>query len=95
MLKFPALTPLPTFESFVISRAGEFKPLDAKKLSDLLNGVCEGMNAARADAAQRHPDNPEQVGRDLFDWAREVLKGKLGRELDESEQALVRERCEN
>lgn len=93
MLKFPALTPLPTFESFVISRAGEFKPLDAEKLSDLLDGVSEGMGAARANAAQRHPDDPEQAGRDLFDWAREVLKGKLGRELDESEQACVREQC--
>lgn len=93
MLKFPALTPLPTFESFVISRAGEFKPLDAEQLSNLLEGVSEGLNSARADAAQRHPDDSEQAGRDLFDWAREVLKGKLGRELDESEQTYVREQC--
>ena len=93
MIKPLSLTPVPTFKSFIVRRANEVAPLDAKQVSTLLDEVLDGMNPVRLNAAQRYPDNSDKAAENLFEWACEVLESKLERGLDESEQAHVREQC--
>jgi hypothetical protein len=67
----------------------ESASLDAEQVAAFLDEVLDGMNAARLNATQRYPD-PEEAKRYVFEWACEVLKGKLERELGEEEKTLVK-----
>ncbi len=92
MLPLPQATPLPTSESFIAQRTDEFASSNVQHVKPLLDELHLEMEASRLDANYRH-SNQEEADLCLYNWACQVLRYRMGREMDEVEQPYVREKC--
>jgi hypothetical protein len=70
----------------------EAAPSQLRQVAPILDELHLEMEASRLDAKSRYP-NPEEAFHCLYDWACRVLRRRMGREMDEVEQAYVREKC--
>jgi hypothetical protein len=76
----------------LINQIDEAAPSQLRQVAPILDELRLEIEASRLDAQSRY-SNPEEAFRCLYDWACRVLRRRMGREMDEVEQAYVREKC--